>query len=148
MKQLKKKTALIVDDAEINRVILTELLQDDLNLIEAESIDGAIDIIQSGKTPIDIILLDLIFPEKSGFDLLEFLRGNHYLDEIPVIVMSSEGSDDFIERAFLLGAIDYVRKPFTERILVRRVLTTLLLYQNKKELIRKIEERYETPSSR
>ena len=148
MKQLKKKTALIVDDAEINRVILTELLQDDLNLIEAESIDGAIDIIQAGKTPIDIILLDLIFPEKSGFDLLEFLRDNHYLDEIPVIVMSSEGSDDFIERAFLLGAIDYVRKPFTERILVRRVLTTLLLYQNKKELIRKIEERYETPSSR
>ena len=147
MEQLTNKTALVVDEISENRAIFQELLQNDLNIIEASSVDAAIEVFSNGKHQIDVVLTGLSFPEKSGFDLITWLRENRYLDSLPVIVISSEYSDASVDRAFELGATDYIRRPFAERLLVRRVLTTVLMYQNKKDLIRQIDQRYDASES-
>lgn len=144
---LKNKTALLVDSSEENCRLLRELLQDDLHILEAHSIDQAIDVVGSDENVIDIILLDIVFPEKNGYVFLEFLREHRFLDDTPVIIVTDDTSDSSVERCFQLGAIDYIRRSFITRVVLRRVLTTILLYQNKKELVQMIDHRYEIPSS-
>lgn len=147
LERLKNKTALIVDASAENRETLRQLLQDNLHILESDSVDQAISMIESDKYTLDIILLDVDFPEKSGFDVLEFLHDHHYLDETPVIIITSDARDATVERSFQLGAIDFIRRPFLGRVLLRRVLTTVHLYQNKKDLVQLIDDRYETSSS-
>ncbi|MCR4909315.1 MAG: EAL domain-containing protein [Lachnospiraceae bacterium] len=133
------KTALILDYSELHRAALRDLLQGELNIVEASSADEAINLIVSGKTGFDIVLMGITFPEKSGFEFLEFLRDNRFTDEVPVIVIAESGKDCFIERSFSLGAIDYIERPWSEKLLKRRVLTTLYLYRNRRELIRQLD---------
>lgn len=142
MGKLENKNVLVVDDSEINRIIFRELLQGELNVLEADSVDTAIAMIEAEDKKIDIILLDIMFRKRSGFEFLEYLGEHYYLSEIPVIVISSDSSDAFVDKAFSLGAVDYIRRPFAGKLLTRRVLTTLLMYENKRELMRKIEKKY------
>ena len=142
MEKLENKNVMVVDDSEINRIIFRELLQGNLNVIEADSVDTAINIIETGNQTIDIILLDIMFRKRSGFEFLEYLGEHHYLSDIPVIVISSDSSDAFVDKAFSLGAIDYIRRPFAGRLLTRRVFTTILMYENKRELVQKINQGY------
>ena len=142
MERLKNKHALIVDPAEENRAQFRELLREDMNILEAADVDAAIGILKSGEPRVDVVLTELVFPERSGFDLIAWLRDNRYLDELPAIVVSGEYQDDFVDRAFELGATDFVRRPFAGRLLVRRVLTTVLMYEDKRDLIQQIDRRY------
>ena len=143
MERLKNKTALIVDGAEVNRVVFRDLLQADMSIIEVDSVDAAIAALKAGQPQIDVVLTDLVFPNRSGFDLIAWLRDNRYLDELPVIVVSADYNDAFVDRAFALGATDFIRRPFAGRLLVRRVLTTMLMYEDKRDLIQQIDRRYD-----
>ncbi|MBO5561176.1 MAG: response regulator, partial [Firmicutes bacterium] len=112
MEKIKNKNVLVVDHSEINRLELRELLQGFMNVEEAADIEKAEEILTEGKQHIDIIIQDIVFPQKSGFELLEFLRSHNEYNEIPVMVVSAETSDNFIARSFDLGAADYIRRPF------------------------------------
>ena len=96
MERLKNKNALIVDCSEVNRVVFRDLLQADMNLVEVGSVDEAIAIFKAGECAIDVVITDIVFPKKSGFELIAWLRDNHYLSELPVIVVSRQYSDDFV----------------------------------------------------
>ncbi len=139
MDRLMNKTALIVDYSELHRATLRDLLEGDLTVVEASGIEEAIESIVSGETSFDIVLLGLVFPGRSGFDFLEFLRDNRFLDEIPVIVISEAGREAFMDRAFSLGAVDYIERPYSEKLLKHRILTILYFYRSRRELARQLD---------
>ena len=97
---METKTILIVDDALTNRVLLKRYLEDDYNIIEAENGQRAIDIINEQQLNISLILLDLIMPEKSGFDVLEFMSDYGFIPEIPVIIVTVEANYENEMKAF------------------------------------------------
>ena len=125
---METKTILIVDDALTNRVLLKRYLEDDYNIIEAENGQRAIDIINEQQLNISLILLDLIMPEKSGFDVLEFMSDYGFIPEIPVIIVTVEGVSDFIT------------KPFYPQIVQKRVKNVIDLYDTQKNLRRLLDE--------
>ena len=139
MERLRNKIALIVDPSEENRKAFYPLLQPEMDIVEASSVEAAIDIFRAGHTVVDIVLTEIEFPVNSGFELLEFLQAGKYLEDIPVIVVAADNNDSYVERAFELGAIDYIHRPFAGRLLTRRVLTTVLMYHNKRELLKKLD---------
>lgn len=106
-----KQKIMIVDDAEINRQILMAILGDKYEYVQAENGCQAVHMLQHDLT-IDLILLDINMPEMNGFQMLERMNKFHWIDEIPVIMISSEEKRDIIERAYILGAEDYIRRPF------------------------------------
>lgn len=142
MEQLQNKTALIVDSSEENRTALRNLLQGDLRIQEAESAETAIALFKDADNTIDILLLDIPFPTHVNFSVLSYLKDSNVLPDMPVIVISEDGSDAFVEAVFDLGAIDCIQRPFSNRLLVRRVLTTLVLFKSKKDLAQKIDRRH------
>ncbi len=132
-----KPKIMIVDDAEINRQILMAILGDSYEYIEAEDGRHALHILQQDLM-IDLILLDINMPQMDGLRVLEEMNRFHWLDEIPVIMISSEEKKDVIERAYILGAQDYIRRPFDAFIVRRRVQNTINLYTNQKRLIQMV----------
>ena len=128
-----KQKIMIVDDAEINRQILIAILGDKYEYVQAENGCQAVHMLQHDLT-IDLILLDINMPEMNGFQMLERMNKFHWIDEIPVIMISSEEKRDIIERAYILGAEDYIRRPFDAFIVRRRVQNILNLYANQKRL--------------
>ena len=124
---------MIVDDAEINRQILMAILGDKYEYVQAENGCQAVHMLQHDLT-IDLILLDINMPEMNGFQVLERMNKFHWIDEIPVIIISSEEKRDVIERAYIFGAEDYIRRPFDSFIVRRRVQNILKLYANQKRL--------------
>ena len=128
-----KQKIMIVDDAEINRQILMAILGDKYEYVQAENGCQAVHMLQHDLT-IELILLDINMPEMNGFQMLERMNKFHWIDEIPVIMISSEEKRDIIERAYILGAEDYIRRPFDAFIVRRRVQNILNLYANQKRL--------------
>ena len=128
-----KQKIMIVDDAEINRQILMAILGDKYEYVQAENGCQAVHMLQHDLT-IDLILLDINMPEMNGFQVLERMNKFHWIDEIPVIIISSEEKRDVIERAYIFGAEDYIRRPFDSFIVRRRVQNILKLYANQKRL--------------
>ena len=94
---------LVIDDSEINRDLLTEILQDDFRILEAENGEEGLQIIRQQGKGISLILLDIIMPVMDGFDLLIEMNREHWLEDIPVIMISSEYSESYIRRAYELG---------------------------------------------
>ncbi len=135
---MPKSKILIVDDAELNRYMLTEILGDRYDFVYAENGLEAIDVL-AGDEPIDLMLLDVNMPQMNGFEVLRIMDEKGWADEIPVIVISAEESADFIARAYRLGAKDYISRPFYAVVVQRRVENTLLVYSNQKRLIRLVE---------
>lgn len=140
---LDRNIALIVDDQEVNRAMLHNVLDHDMDVIEAADADSAMAEIEKNFQKIAIVLLDLVMPEKNGFDVLQFMREHNYIEDIPVIVVSGADDDDNVKRAFELGAIDFMTKPFSARILLRRVLSTVSLFYRKKSIAIDIDKRLE-----
>ena len=135
---MSKNTILIADDAELNREILTEMLGSQYNFIYACDGAEAIDILGSGEE-IDLLLLDVNMPNKNGFDVLDTMNKFHWIQTIPVIIISAESDPGFIKKAYELGVTDYINRPFNSFIVQHRVENTLLLYSNQKRLIRLVE---------
>ena len=130
-----KQQILIVDDSEMNREILTEMLQDDLRILEAENGEEALKMLKQYDTGISLMLLDIVMPVMNGFEVLAAMAREHWMDDIPVIMISSEGSEDYIRRAYEMGIADYIRRPFDAKIVYQRVFNTIKLYAKQRRLI-------------
>ncbi|MBR1479142.1 MAG: EAL domain-containing protein [Lachnospiraceae bacterium] len=139
---MERKSVLIVDDLEINRRMLRELLSNDLNVLEASDAESAISIIDRKYESIAVVLLDLIMPEQDGFVVLEHMYRKRLTEEFPVIIVSANDDDANVEKAFNMGAIDYISRPFANRILLRRVLTTVSLFDYNKDMAAEIDKRF------
>lgn len=134
-----KAKIMIVDDAEMNREILMVILGDEYEYVQAENGRQAIHILQQDMN-IDLMLLDINMPEMNGFQVLDRMNTFHWINDIPVIMISSEEKKDVIERAYILGAEDYIRRPFDAFIVRRRVQNILNLYANQKRLMQMVAD--------
>ena len=130
-----KQQILIVDDSEMNREILTEMLQDDFRILEAENGEEALKMLKQYGTGISLMLLDIVMPVMNGFEVLAAMAREHWMDDIPVIMISSEESEDYIRRAYEMGIADYIRRPFDAKIVYQRVFNTIKLYAKQRRLI-------------
>lgn len=143
----EKEKILIADDSAMNRAILTEMLGDGYEILEAENGRQAVAILQSA-TDIDLLLLDIMMPEMDGFEVLAMMNKYHWIDEVPVIMISAENASSYVERAYDLGATDYISRPFDMAVVRRRVINTLMLYAKQKRLVRLVAEQvYEKEKS-
>ena len=134
----KKGTILIADDAEMNRDFLEEMLIEEFDILLAKDGQEAIDIIDREKEKISLILLDIVMPVQDGFDVLFFLRNKHLTSHIPTIIISSEASSPSIDRAYKLGATDYITRPFSKTSVRHKVITTITAYSEKTRLYEQI----------
>ena len=143
-----KQQILIVDDSEINREILKEILKEDYRILEAANGEECLEQLERSGTGISLVLLDIVMPEMDGFEVLAAMNQNHWIEDIPVIMISSEDSDSYIRRAYEMGVSDYISRPFDMAIVRRRVINTLMLYAKQKRLVRLVAEQvYEKEKS-
>lgn len=129
-----RQKILIVDDSEMNRAILSEMLNDDYDIEEAENGSQAVAILQKSGDEISLVLLDIVMPELDGYGVLEIMNKKRWIEDIPVIMISAENSTSSIDRAYELGVTDFIARPFDALIVRRRVVNTLLLYAKQKKL--------------
>ena len=131
-----KQQILIVDDSEINREILKEILKEDYRILEAANGEECLEQLERYGTGISLVLLDIVMPEMDGFEVLAAMNQNHWIEDIPVIMISSEDSDSYIRRAYEMGVSDYISCPFDAKIVYQRVLNMIKLYAKQRRLIR------------
>lgn len=131
---------LVVDDMEINREMLREILEDCYEVEEAENGRRALELIKDHPSELAVVLLDLIMPEVNGFAVLEVMKSKGWIDKIPVLVISGEGSLDAERRCFEYGVSDFVRKPFDDVLVKRRVQNIANLFQYQNQLEEKVEK--------
>lgn len=136
---MERQTILIVDDAEMNRMMLSDMLGDQYDYVEAADGREALRILEKNVS-IDLILLDINMPEMNGFEVLEEMNRYHWIQEVPVIMITAEESVESMEHAYSLGATDYIPRPFNVYIVRRRVENTLNLYVNQKRLMRLVSD--------
>ena len=110
----EKQKILIVDDSEMNRAILTGILDDGYDFLEAENGLQALDVLRAHRD-ISLVLLDIVMPELDGFGVLSVMGEQHWIDQTPVIMISAESDSMLVERAYQLGATDYISRPFDNR---------------------------------
>lgn len=134
MKKEKKKI-LITDDAEINRSILSDMLKDEFEIVEAKNGLEAVNILKESRNQIDLVLLDIVMPEMDGFEVLAIMNKHNLIQDIPVIMITAENSPSYVERAYDLGVTDFISRPFDSHIVHRRVLNTIMLYSKQKKLV-------------
>ncbi len=134
-KRSPRQTILIADDSEMNRSILTDMLGDEYEIIEAENGVEAVSVLQKYGNSISLLLLDIVMPQMDGFGVLTVMNQHHWIEDIPVIVISSESASTHVERAYELGVTEFISRPFDALILHRRVVNTILLYAKQKRLI-------------
>lgn len=135
----EKQKILIVDDSEMNRAILTGILDDGYDFLEAENGLQALDVLRAHRD-ISLVLLDIVMPELDGFGVLSVMGEQRWIDQTPVIMISAESDSMLVERAYQLGATDYISRPFDKSVVRRRVINTLMLYGKQKHLMRMITE--------
>ena len=131
----EKPQILIVDDSAMNRAILTEILGGDFRILEAASGEECLNQMHEHTGDIALVLLDLIMPDMDGFDVLGFLNRNHVIEDVPVIMISGEEADEYVRKAYEMGASDYVTRPFDAKVVYQRVLNTIKLYAKQRRLV-------------
>ena len=142
VEEYRRPKLLIVDDSRMNRDILNEMLRDDYDIMEAEGGQEAISILEQYSSEISLVLLDIIMPDVSGFDVLSRMVRSGWLDDIPVIMISSEDAEDTVLRAYELGASDYVSRPFDMRVVRQRVSNIMRLYAKQRRLSAMLAQQY------
>lgn len=130
-----KLEILIVDDSQINREILAEMLGDEYRIHDAASGKECIKLLDQYGTGISLVLLDIVMPEMDGFEVLDYMAEHHWIEDIPVIMISSEDSVSSIRKAYELGVSDYISRPFDAHVVYQRVLNTIKLYAKQRRLI-------------
>ncbi len=135
-----KQKILIVDDSEINRQMLAEMLKNDFEIVETGSGEQCVDILQEQGSEISLVLLDIIMPGMSGFDVLEYMSENHWIEEIPVIIISKDNSLASVTKAYKLGASEYIGRPFDAQVIYQRVYNVIKLYAKQRRLIALVTE--------
>lgn len=130
-----KPRILIVDDSEFNRAILKEILEETYEIIEADGGNEALHKIDEYGMKISLVLLDIIMREKDGFEVLKYMEEERLISDIPVIIISSEDSANYIRRAYEMGVSDYINRPFDANIVYQRVSNTVKLYAKQRRLM-------------
>lgn len=138
-----KQTVLVVDDTEFNRELLLEILQDKYRVIEA--VDGiqALEIMEQDPESISLVLLDIVMPNMDGFGVLEHMNQRGWIESIPVIMISSESGEDFVDKAYAYGVTDFISRPFDTSIVRRRASNTITLYAKQRRLEELVSEEIE-----
>lgn len=129
-----KQMILIVDDSEFNRAILSEMLHRDYNILEAASGKECLQKMQQYGTGISLVLLDIVMPDMDGFEVLDYMNREHWIEDLPVVMISSEDSPDVVKRAYGFGVTDYISRPFDAHVVYQRVTNTIKLYAKQKRL--------------
>ncbi|RHV63791.1 diguanylate cyclase [Clostridium sp. OM02-18AC] len=132
---MHKQKILVVDDSEMNRDILITMLEDDFDIVEADNGEESLALLRQYGKEISVVLLDIVMPVMDGFEVLASMNRNHWIEDIPVIMISSEESGAFIRKAFQLGVSDYISRPFDNRVVRQRVFNTIKLYAKQRRLI-------------
>lgn len=126
---------LIVDDSEMNRSILADMLGDEFEIIEAADGVQAIAMLQRLQNEISLVLLDIVMPQMDGFAVLTVMKQQHWLEDVPVIMISAENTSSYVEKAYEMGVTDYISRPFDALVVHRRVVNTIMLYAKQKKLV-------------
>lgn len=135
-----KSQILLVDDSAMSRMILKEILGGDYSILEAENGQECLEKMQAEAGNIALVLLDINMPVLDGFEVLKAMNANHTIEDIPVIMISSDDSDAAIRRSYELGASDYVNRPFDACIVYRRVTNTIKLYAKQRRLVQMVSD--------
>ena len=133
---------LIVDDSPMNRDILSEILCDDFEILEAPNGPKCLELLNAWGSDISIVLLDIVMPDMDGFDVLSRMSAQGWLEDIPVVMISSEDSSQTVRRAYELGASDYISRPFDARIVHRRVSNVTRLYARQRRLSALVSQQF------
>lgn len=130
----RRQSVLIVDDSELNRKMLGQMLGSRFDIAEAASGEACLQLLEQNATGISIVLLDIHMPGIDGFTVLEEMSQKNLLEQIPVIMISSEDTVDAVRRAFDLGASDYISRPFDAKVVYQRIINTIQLYAKQRRL--------------
>ncbi len=139
--ELEKKTILLADDAEINRDLLRQIFEEQFNILEAADGDETVKILSEQSEEIVMIFLDLMMPGKTGLEVMEYMRGRGLDKTIPVIMITGESTADTDVKAYEYGVSDIIYKPFEARVVMRRALNIMELFENRINIEKKLEER-------
>lgn len=139
-KEKNKAKILIVDDSEMNREMLTDILIDDYDILEAENGRVAITMMEEHIREIDLVLLDIVMPDMDGFDVLTVMNKNHWINFLPVIMISVKNSSATVEKAYELGVVEYIRRPYESFLIHHRIRNTLMLFGKQKRLMNIVEQ--------
>lgn len=131
----ERQQILIVDDSQINCEILAEILKDEYRILEAANGEECINLLKQYGTGIALLLLDINMPVMDGFEVLALMNRKHWIEDIPVIMISSEDSASYVRRAYEMGASDYISRPFDVQVVHQRVSNTIKLYAKQRRLI-------------
>lgn len=122
-----KQKILIADDSEMNRELLAAILEEEYDIIQVNDGVQAVDCLQRHAEEISLLLLDIVMPHMDGFEVLSYMNKEHWIDSIPVVIISSENSPIYIKRGYDLGATDFIEKPFDANMVLRRSANAILL---------------------
>ena len=139
---MEKQKILIVDDSEMNRAFLVDILEERYDVIEADNGVEAISLLTKQRSDFSLLLLDIMMPEMDGFEVLAYINKYHWNDTFAVIMISADDSPTNIKRAYDLGAFDYISRPFDSTIVQRRISNTMLLYARQQRLEKIIAEQF------
>ena len=131
----ERQQILIVDDSQINCEILAEILKDEYRILEAANGEECINLLKQYGTGIALLILDINMPVMDGFEVLALMNRKHWIEDIPVIMISSEDSASYVRRAYEMGASDYISRPFDVQVVHQRVSNTIKLYAKQRRLI-------------
>ena len=136
----KKQKILIVDDSEMNRSILADILGEEFEIMEACDGIEAVNVLRSFGADISLVLLDIVMPKMDGLQVLAIMNSYKWIHNIPVIMISAESASAYIGKAYELGATDYIQRPFDTTVVHHRVQNAIMLYSKQKNLIGLVEE--------
>lgn len=139
---MNKQKILIVDDSEMNRSLLIEILEDQYDVAEVNNGIEAITLLSRHRSEFSLLLLDIMMPEMDGFEVLTYINKYHWNDGLAVIMISADDSPENIKRAYDLGAFDYISRPFDATIVHRRISNTMFLYARQRYLEKIITEQF------
>ena len=138
---MERDMILIADDEEINREVLKVIFEEQYQIIEAVDGEQAMEALEQYNEEIVLILLDLLMPNKSGMDVLDFMTKKGYMDSIPVIMITGEATDSSDEKAYEYGVSDIIYKPFAPKVVMRRAMNIIELFAHRMDLEKKLEKR-------
>ncbi len=135
-----RMNVLIVDDSEINRELLSSMLGSQFSILEASNGEQCVELLKQYGTGISIVLLDIMMPGMSGFEVLKLMTANHWIEDIPVIMISTDSSPESVREAYELGVSDYISRPFDSKVVFQRVFNTIKLYSKQRRLVRLVTD--------
>lgn len=135
---------LVVDDSEINREILAEILGEEYQVEAAEDGRKALKMIEELQDELAVVLLDLVMPEMNGFAVLDVMQEKGWIEKIPVLIISGETSVKAERECFDYHISDFIHKPFDNALVKKRVKNVVSLYQYQRELEDKVQEQTRT----